>query len=58
MGIRNQTGQVFIETLLTLTVFGSLFLAIQALIDHHKENSNKYKLSHEVKYEIHSAIKK
>lgn len=58
MDLRNQSGQAFIDTLVTFIFFAGLFLALQYIIDHHKQRSNKYKLSREVNYEIHTTIKK
>lgn len=57
MDANNQSGQAFIETLVTVCFFSALFIALQVIIDHHKERSNKYKLSREVKYEIHTSLK-
>ena len=58
MGPQNQSGQAFIETLVTLFFFAGLFIALQAIIDHHKQRSNQFKLTREVKYEIQTTIKK
>lgn len=58
MGFKNQSGQALIETILTLFFFAGLFIALQAIIDQHKQRSNKYKLSREVKYEVQTTIQK
>ena len=58
MGFKHQSGQALVETLVTLFFFAGLFIALQAIIDQHKQRSNKYKLSREVKYEIQTTIKK
>ncbi len=52
MGLKNHSGQAFIETIITLFFFAGLFIALQAIIDHHKQRSQEYKLSREVNYEI------
>jgi hypothetical protein len=57
MGFKNQSGQALVETLVTLFFFAGLFIALQAIIDHHKHRSQKYKLSREVKYELQTTIK-
>ncbi len=58
MESKNQSGQAFVETLVTLFFFAGLFIALQAIIDQHKQRSQKYKLSREVKYEIQTTLKK
>lgn len=58
MGLKNQSGQAVIDTLITFMFFAGLFLALQFIIDHHKQRSNKYKLSREVGYEIRSTTQK
>ena len=58
MGFKHQSGQALVETLVTLFFFAGLFIALQAIIDQHKQRSNKYKLSREAKYEIQTTIKK
>lgn len=58
MGTQNQSGQALIETMVTLFFFAGLFIALQAIIDHHKHRSNQYKLTQEVKYEVQTTIKK
>ena len=58
MEFKNQSGQALIETLVTVLFFAGLFIALQVIVDHHKQRSNKYKLSREAKYEIQTTIKK
>lgn len=57
MGFKNQSGQALVETLVTLLFFAGLFIALQAIIDQHKQRSQKYKLSREVKYEVQTTLK-
>lgn len=58
MEFKNQSGQALVETLVTLFFFAGLFIALQAIIDQHKQRSQKYKLSREVKYEVQTTLKK
>lgn len=58
MELKNQSGQALMEMLITVVFFSGLFLALQALIDHHKQRANKYKLSREIKYEIQATTQK
>lgn len=58
MGSRYQSGQVLIDTLITFIFFAGLFIALQAIMDHHKERTNKHKISQEVSYDIHPQFKK
>lgn len=58
MDFKNQSGQALTETLITFIFFAGLFLALQVIIDHHKQRANAYKLSREVSYEVHTTIKK
>jgi hypothetical protein len=58
MGFKNQSGQALIETIMTVFFFAGLFIALQVIVDQHKQRSQKYKLTREVKYEIQTTIKK
>lgn len=58
MASHHQSGQVVIETLVTFIFFAGLFLGLQALIERHKNTTNHYKLTREVKYEVQTTNKK
>ena len=49
MEYRNIKGQVLIEAIFVMTVLCSLFLVFQGLIDRHRLEIKKHKISHELK---------
>ena len=50
---RNIKGQILIEALFLMGLFGSLFFIFQSLIVRHQTEIKKVKLSHEIRRSYH-----